>query len=91
MVTVFEVLADHNEVHEQTFGDRTSYSQDMFVHVGVFPERMRVQIESKDKAFPVGKYFMKPSAIGRAKYDKPELSPFNLADHIVPFPAECIK
>lgn len=88
MLTVFEVIQDADEVHEKTFGDRTSYAQDMYVHSGLFPERVRVQIESKEQAFPVGKYFMKPSAIVRGKYDKPELAPFDLATHLEPFPVE---
>jgi hypothetical protein len=88
MITVFEILPNQDEVFIKTFGERTSYSQDMYVNVGIYPERMRVQIESKEKAFPVGKYFMKPSAITRAKYDKPELSPFELASHLFPLSFE---
>lgn len=80
---IFECVSGHNEIHEKTFGERTSYSQDLFVHTGgPFPERVRVQLTEKEKPFTIGKYFLKPSAIVRGKYDKPELSPFDLADHL---------
>lgn len=84
---VFECLAGQNEVHEKKFGDNVNYSQDLYVHSGgAFPERVRVQIQ-KDKPFTVGKYYLKPSAVVRGKYDKPELSPYDLADHLALLPA----
>ena len=82
---IFECLAGQHQLHEKTFGDKTNYSQDLYVHSGgAFPERVRVQLTDKDKPFTIGKYYLKPSAIVRGKYDKPELSPYDLADHLAP-------
>jgi len=84
LAIVFECVSGHDQVHEKTFGEKTNYSQDLFVHTGgAFPERVRVGIE-KDKPFTIGKYYLKPSAIVRGKYDKPDLSPFDLHDHLAP-------
>ena len=83
---VFECVNGHNQIHEKTFGENTNYSQDLFVHTGgAFPERVRVGLTDKNKPFTIGKYYLKPSAIVRGKYDKPDLSPYDLADHLAPF------
>jgi len=80
------IVQDHNHIEERTHTNpktgeiKTYYSQYGYITLpnNIYPQKMKVPVESPMKAYPVGDYTLSPMSVQIGRFDSLEINVFNI-------------
>jgi len=80
------IVDGHNQVETRTHTNQkngeinTYYSQFGYITLpnNIYPQKMKVPVESPIKAYPVGDYTLSPMSVQIGRFDSLEINAFNI-------------
>ena len=76
---IIEIIEGHHLPEARTVGEKQYFSQKAFAHLGgPFPQEIAVSIEGPAQANAIGKYELSLSSFRVGKYNKLEISPYDM-------------